>query len=435
VAGALRQSHEVRLADLCFADDPVQALKQAVTEFDPELIGIGLRNLHSNAYDGSEQLIAYYAQLTAAIREVSDRPIALGGGGFSLQPKLLMDRLGADYGIVGEGERLLVELADTLARGGRPERVLIAESVAPRKLGPIRLLKPGAVHNELDLLPLPARELVDPRYYEIDGTDSIQTKRGCAFQCTYCDYPDLEGRQVRVRDPEVVADEVMARSRVPGVTHIFFVDSVFNVPPAHAMAVSRALIARGSQVPWVCYGTPAAFDDELVETMVRAGCQGVEIGSDAGTERMLKRLKKPFRLEDIEATRAMFLRHGLLDSHTFVLGAEDETLDEARATLQFVERLDPDIAVFIVFMEDREEQVVRRAAHREALLDMLEQEAPRHTGWLVPELGIRFGRSYTNAFGTRRFDGPNWLKLARMRRQRLRTGRPYVQRVRHLQNS
>jgi radical SAM superfamily enzyme YgiQ (UPF0313 family) len=347
----------------------------------------------------------------------------------------LLERLGADYGVVGEGERLLPELLDKLASGQEPDRLIIAPSVAPRALGPIRLQKPGPVQNDLDQLPPPARDLVDPRYYEIDGTDSIQTKRGCSFQCTYCDYPDLEGRQVRVRDPELIADEVMARARIPGVTHIFFVDSVFNLPPSHALAVSRALIARGSKVPWVCYGTPCAFDEELVETMVEAGCQGVEIGSDAGTARMLKRLRKPFQLEDIVRTRNLFLRYGLLDSHTFVLGAEDETLEEARATLAFAEQLDPDIAVFIVFMEDREAMTVHRAQHREALLETLAREAPRHTGWLVPELGIRFGQSYTNAFGTRRFEGPNWLKLARMRRQRLRTGRPYRNRIRLIESA
>jgi hypothetical protein len=161
--------------------------------------------------------------------------------------------------------------------------------------------------------------------------------------------------------------------------------------------------------------------------MVQAGCKGVEIGSDAGTERILKLLKKPFRLEHILKTRQLFVRHGLLDSHTFVLGTEGETVEEARETLEFAKRLNPDVAVFIVFMEDREAMTIHRARHRDALLELLQREAPAQTGWLVPELGIRFGQSYTFAFGTKRFDGPNWLKLAGMRRRRLHDGRRYLQ--------
>jgi radical SAM superfamily enzyme YgiQ (UPF0313 family) len=423
VAGSVRAAHETRLVDVCFSDDPMTAVRHAVADFQPQVIGVGLRNLHSNAYDGSEKLIAYYAELVAALRSVTAAPVVLGGGAFSLQPNLLLERTGADHGVVGEGERVFVDLVDMLARGETPPRLMSAQSVAPRSAGPIRLQKPGALHSDLDLLPPPARDLVDPRYYAIDGTDSIQTKRGCAFQCTYCDYPDIEGRQVRVRDPEVIADEVMERSRIPGVSHIFFVDSVFNVPPAHALAVCKALIARASRVPWVCYGTPAAFSEELVAAMVEAGCQGVEIGSDAGTEKMLRRLKKPFNLEDILRTRELFVRHNLLDSHTFVLGSEGETVEEARETLAFADRLNPDIAVFIVFMEDREAMTIHRARHREALLELLAKEAPNHTQWLVPELGIRFGQSYTNAFGMKKFDGPNWLKLARMVRRRTVGGR------------
>ncbi len=68
------------------------------------------------------------------------------------------------------------------------------------------------------------------------------------------------------------------------------------------------MYSRGSPLPWVCYGTPAAFDDELVAAMVAAGCQGVEIGSDSGTDPMLHRLKKPFRVADILRTRELFLR-------------------------------------------------------------------------------------------------------------------------------
>ena len=103
----------------------------------------------------------------------------------------------------------------------------------------------------------PARDLVDPRYYEFDGTDNLQTKRGCAFACAYCDYPDLEGRKVRVRDPDAIADEMLARSKVPGVTHMFFVDSVFNVPRSHALAVCDAIVDAATRCPGFATGRPS----------------------------------------------------------------------------------------------------------------------------------------------------------------------------------
>jgi hypothetical protein len=95
-----------------------------------------------------------------------------------------------------------------------------------------------------------------------------------------------------------------------------------------------------------------------------------------------------------------------------------ETAEEARATLAFIEELDPDVAVFVVFMEDREDHAIRRASHREALLDLLATEAPRHAGWVVPELGIRFGPKVTRLVRRERIRGPSWVHLAQARRRR-----------------
>jgi hypothetical protein len=220
---------------------------------------------------------------------------------------------------------------------------------------------------------------------------------------------------VRVRDPAAIAEEMVARSGVAGVTHMFFVDSVFNVPRSHALAVCAAIEHRHNPLPWVCYASPVALDEEVVRAMARAGCQGVEIGSDSGTPRMLAELKKPFTIEHIARARGLFREHGIHDCHTFVLGALDETPAEVQETLAFVERLNPDVAVFIVFMEDRETMTIGRARHRDAILRLLADEAPKRQGWVVPELGIRFGAKINDIVRRRGLKGPSWLHLARMR--------------------
>lgn len=413
IAAALEGAHEVRLLDLCFEEDPLLAVDRALADFAPEVVGVGIRNLHTNAYDGAERLVAGYRALVDRVRAGTAAPIVLGGAGFSLRPATLLRELGADHGVVGEGEWAFRGLVDQLAAGEKPPALVHGAAAAGAAPVPLRR---GGGGNELDRLPIPARHLLDPRYNERDGTANVQSKRGCAFACNYCDYPDLEGRKVRLRDPERVADEVAELARAPGVGHVFFVDSVFNVPRSHALAICRALIARGKPLPWVCYGSPVSFDDELVAAMAEAGCQGVEIGTDTGSERMMERLNKPFSLADVGRTRELFLKHNVLDCHTFVLGALDETPDEVNETLAFVERLDPDLAVFIVFMEDREDRTIHRARHRDAILEILAREAPRRPGWVVPELEIRFGEKLTRAVRRSGVRGPSWLRLARMRR-------------------
>src|SRR6266511_915412 len=123
VAAALRDAHEVRLLDLCFEEDPNAATARAVEQFDPELVGVGLRNLHTNAYDGMEGLIAEYRELVGQLRRMTQAPLVLGGAAYSLQPETLLERLGGDYGVVGEGERAFRAVVDSVARGEKPQRI------------------------------------------------------------------------------------------------------------------------------------------------------------------------------------------------------------------------------------------------------------------------------------------------------------------------
>ncbi len=411
VAAATRAQHEVTVEDLCFTRDVPHALdtlRAAIARARPDVVALGVRNLRDNAYRDGGALAEYHAALGGCAREALETlettkgtgaRLVLGGAAVTLQPAAMLARTGASHAVVGEGERAFPALLDALARGERPD-TLIRATPAP-----------------LDELPRAAWDLVDRRYFEREGTATVQTKRGCAFSCTYCDYPDLEGRTVRVRAPALVADEVAALARTAGVSHLFFVDSVFNAPRTHARAVCEALIACGAPLPWVCYASPAGLDDELVAQMARAGCVGAEIGTDAGTDAGLRRLRKPFDLAQVRRVRASFRAHGLLDCHSFVLGAEGETADEAAATLSFVESLDPDLAVFLIFAEDREALVAARdVEHRAALRALLAREAPRHPGWIVPELGVRFGPKVTRLVLRRALRGPSWLHLARARR-------------------
>lgn len=402
VAAATRDAaaaHAVEVVDLCFEDDPFAALSGAIARARPDVIGLSVRNLRDNGYTRAHVLAEYHAALGRTIRAATDAPVILGGAAVTLQPRAMLERVGARHAVVGEGERAFPALLDALARGERPDAIVQA-TPAP-----------------LDELPRPAFELADPRYAALEGTLPLQTKRGCQFHCAYCDYPDLEGRAVRTRAPFEVARDFARLSAEGGAAHVFIVDSVFNAPPAHARAICDALIAQGNRLPWSCYASPAGLDDALVAKMAASGCVGVELGTDAGTEAGLRRLRKPFDLAAVRRVRASFRAHGLADCHSFVLGAEGETPDEALEALAFVEALDPDVAVFLVFAEDREARADAAAAHRAALLALLAREAPKRPGWVAPQLGVRFGPKVTRLVRQRGLRGPAWLHLAEARRR------------------
>jgi radical SAM superfamily enzyme YgiQ (UPF0313 family) len=417
VMASTPERHEKVLVDLCFERDPEAALRERLRAEQPDLVAIGMRNIQNNDYSGIEDNVEYYAGLVRAAREACDAPVVIGGSGFSVMPADLMPRLGADYGISGEGEAAFPRLADALAEGPPDSKQLESIANLHRVVdGRVVSNPPGKSFLDMNALPVPDRRLADARYYSRYAIDSIQTKRGCPLLCDYCTYPIIEGRVGRSRDASAVVDEMfLALEQQPGIRHFFVVDSVFNLPRTHAKNVCRELIARGWEVPWTCYANPLGFDREMAELAREAGCAGMEIGSDSGVNEILKRMRKGFTTDDIRRIHDLCKSAGVPDCHTFILGTRGETLDDVERTLDFAVDLDPFSAIVMMWVDDFEALDPALRAERMKLRDdirelLLVRQAEFPT-WSIPPLGINFDARLFQRLRRRGMHGPLWQFL------------------------
>ncbi len=414
VMEATPQEHQRLLIDLFWQRDPTAYLGDELQRFAPTLVAVGLRNLQNSDYSGSRDNIAYYNALMRCIRQSTPAPVVLGGGGFSVAPRALMKSLGADFGIAGEGELAFLQLLCEIERG----------AVDYSSVGGLLWHKDGAlVQNpaqasfaSLDQLKAPHRSQVDPRYYTDVGVESVQSKRGCALACDYCTYPTIEGHAVRTRAPNLVVDELFAcKEEHPTLNHFFIVDSVFNIPPRHAKAVCREMLARGFATPWTCYANPLGFDSELAELMAKSGCAGMEIGSDSGCDEVLTRLCKGFGTKQIEHMHQLCTDYGLRDCHTFVLGTRGETLAQVQQSLDFLQRLDPFAAIVMVWTDDDEAFDAKLATARRRLRDsiaqLIRERARDKPRWIVPSLQQNFDARLFRLLRRRGLAGPLWQHL------------------------
>jgi len=431
VAASTPEHHEKRVWDLCFEPAPHAALAAHLQAWPPDVVALGMRNIQNNDYSGTADNLNYYKTLIATIRSCTAAPIVLGGGGFSVMPAALTRHLQPDFGISGEGETAFGHLLEALQRGdGDFSQVHNLHRFID---GAVISTPPAPAFQMLDALPVPDRRLVDPRHYAQYGIDSLQTKRGCALKCDYCTYPLIEGRTMRTRDPAAVVDEMqLSLQRVPNLRHLFVVDSVFNLPPSHAKAVCRELIARNWQLPWSAYANPIAFDEELAELMVAAGCAGVEIGADSGVDAVLDRMKKGFRSEAITRMHAICERAGLKDCYTFILGTPGETIGDVRETLDFCVELNPFAAILMVWLDDEETLDPLLASDRRALRgeikELVQQRANDFPRWIIPPLGVNFDPALLAMLRKMGKSGPLWqhIQMAgsdRRTRRLLRTTR------------
>jgi len=407
--------HDKKLIDLAFVNDPHICLASELGEFRPDLVAIGIRNIQNNDYSGTSTNIEILIKLLHTVREVTLAPVVIGGAGFSVMPEQLMNVLGADYGIAGEGEVLFPQLLESLETGGPlPFGVWCGHNDSPAP--PKDLVS----FIELRGLAPPDRTLLDKTYYEKYGIDSVQTSRGCPMKCTYCTYPLIEGSVRRLFDPTVVADE-FARAGEQGANHVFVVDSVFNLPAAHAKKVCRELIRRENEIPWTCYVNPIAFDDDLAGLMIQAGCTGMEVGSDSGCDTVLKKLRKGFNVDQIRQLHERAARFGIADCHTFILGTQGESIEETRSTLDFIVEMDPFAAIIMLWIDDFEAlddaYAIERSSTRASILQLLENRHREFPHWIIPSLAINFEETAFRNMRKAGLTGPLWQH---MRGQRTR---------------
>ncbi len=429
VAAALKKDrHDVRILDLCFAEDDNEALSTALTNYSPEIIGFSIRNIDNLTYNKSVFYMPRLKGIIDRVKELTSAPLVAGGAGFSIFPGEVLRYLELDMGIIGEGETAFSRLVGALARNQEISDIpnlcfyrngqFISNAIGHEK-------KPGR----------PDRSLLDnASYLQFGGMGNIQSKRGCPFACAYCTYPSIEGSLLRLRDPAEVAEELAEMETAYGVDHVFFVDDIFNFPEDHAAAVCEEMLRVGVKADWTCFATPRGLSRELTALMKKAGCKGVEFGSDAGSDRTLKGLGKSFKVEDIARAVEHCRSVSLPNAHYVIIGGPEENESTLQETFSLFETIRPTAVIALVGVRVYPDTKLHERAVQEQVLGedtcLLEPAfyltpqmdasslfrqvsayARQRPNWIVPGLGIRCEADMLSFLRKMGRKGPLWDML------------------------
>jgi radical SAM superfamily enzyme YgiQ (UPF0313 family) len=334
VAAATRKAgHETRMMDWKIEEETRSVIKEAAEEFQPEVVGISVRNIDDQNMDRPGFLLEPVKEMVRGFRSWSEATLVLGGAGYSIFPEEALAYLGADVGIQGEGETVFPELIARITQGNdltglaglhlpgqgnRGERVFV---------------------QDLDSLPLPGPEIWSLPSEKVRLWMPVQTKRGCPLDCSFCSTAAIEGRHLRKHSPRVIV-EWIARWRKHGVRHFYFVDNTFNLPPSHAKEICRRLIDEALGIRWWSILYPKEMDDELVKLMARAGCEQVALGFESGSNRILKSLNKRFTVQEVRRVSRRLSDHGIRQVGFLLLGGPGETQESVEESLVFADSLD-----------------------------------------------------------------------------------------------
>lgn len=299
IATALKD-HTVKIFDPNVYDYPacLEELKNVTRTFQPDIAGISIRNIDTTQRRDPFIYFKTIKPTIQALKEVNHRiKIMVGGTGFSIFAKQIMEKIPEiDFGVYLEGEESAPEL---IANIDRPDTV---KGIFFRKNGEVMFTgqRPAP---DFAKLPMPRRdkEIIDINNYKgpLHNIIGIQSKRGCSLKCTYCGYPFLNKRVVRLRDPIEVVDEIEYLRKKYDIRQFTFVDSIFNNPEKHAVIICNELIKRKLDVEWGMWCSLKNFSEEFLRLAKEAGCRHVGCSPDAANDKGLAALKKGISEKDI----------------------------------------------------------------------------------------------------------------------------------------
>ena len=325
----------VRLVDAAGERINTEAALQRVKAQPETLIAILIAQL------SLENDLAFVNSLRVAVPQA--RLIAIGTSMPFIEAQIL-ERTDVDHVAIGEPEGILLPLCQVLIGESfvrRVRRSVTAADVNASNLDQFGRLK------DLNALPFPAWDLVPWQQY---GFLTISTSRGCDDTCTFCPYVVGQGRKLRSRHPQQVADEMAWLATTFHPARVIIRDPVFACDRQRVEAICRELITHRVNLAWECESRPEHFSEPLLRLMQQAGCTTIKIGLETTSERVLRTL---WRIPPHGSAHAYMERtasivatcHDLgMACRVFVMtGLPGQTDEDVNRTIAFLHKIKPTV--------------------------------------------------------------------------------------------
>lgn len=254
--------------------------------------------------------------------------------------------------LLGEAEWTLLELVQHLLRNGDSG----GSDVSP--IAGISYLHPGTgepvrtlgrpLIRDLDLLPEPARDLVDVKKYasawkSAHGVFSLNivSSRGCPYRCNWCAKP-IYGDHFSVRSPRSVAEEMRSLKRDYGVEHLWFADDIFGLKPKWIRDLAFEVERLDAAIPFKMQSRVDLMTKDAVRALRRAGCTEVWMGAESGAQKILSAMDKGTLVHQIGIARENLKAEEIRACYFLQFGYPGETWHDIKKTIALVNETRPD---------------------------------------------------------------------------------------------
>lgn len=312
-------------------------MMKKAAKFEPDII----------AFSSPTNLFPWVKKMARFLKESLQVPVIVGGPHPTSIPEYVISEEGIDMVCVGEGEEAMLELLESMERG---EKRTDIKNIWFKKNGEIIKNPPRPLIKNLDSLPFPDKELFE-KYGAINGRLYIMTARGCPYSCSYC-YASLwhriytDGEKLyRRRSVENVIEELHFHMKRKRYEEVYFYDDIFTLDKKWLESFARVYPSEiGLKFKALVH--PETVDEDTVALLKKAGCYYVDIGIEAGSEKIRKEVLNR-RVSDRSIVRACELlkKAGIKFCTLNIFGIPGESIQDMERTVELNLQVKPDGAI------------------------------------------------------------------------------------------
>jgi radical SAM superfamily enzyme YgiQ (UPF0313 family) len=276
----------------------------------------------------------------AALAKAVDptRPVIMGGAHVNACPAQVLADPHVDFVVLGEGERTLPALVSALGEN-RPAAISGICGVGYKTRGKLVIPEHGDLIEDIDTLPLPARDLIDPARYTLGGKrlTMLITSRGCPYHCTFCSIFLTAGRQFRTRSLSSIINEMRLCQEHFGTAIFDIEDDNFSFDQKRATAILGAIREefgdQGIELLAMNGISAANLSESLVQEMQRAGFRTLNLALVTSDKQRQRATKRPGSTPHFDRVVQQGAEVGLEIVNYLILGLPDSSLEEMLASI------------------------------------------------------------------------------------------------------
>ncbi|MEZ4868988.1 MAG: PhpK family radical SAM P-methyltransferase [Caldilineaceae bacterium] len=248
----------------------------------------------------------------------------------------VFDYIGADlYVFSREGEYALYQILQALKGHGRLADV---DNIAYLDGDDYEITRYSIESNSLE------ENMVDYTLFpqaDLGEFVSLRTAKSCPFSCSFCSFPTRAGKYTYL-DVALVEQELNALRDLGTVSTLTFLDDTFNVPKKRFQEILRMMIRNAYGFKWNSYYRSDHGDAETIALMQEAGCEGVFLGVESGSDEILEKMRKTARRKHYLDAIPRLRNAGIITHCNLIIGFPGETLTTVQETIDFLEIAQPD---------------------------------------------------------------------------------------------